>query len=80
MLTLLVTSSSPFLSKMVPDTPVASTVSPSAASARAARNEPGPLSAVVVTEITAALAVTAAKKATTTTKLELRRIFIAKSP
>ncbi len=49
MVTLLVTSNSPLVSKMVPETPDASMVSPSAALARAARNVPAPLSAVLVT-------------------------------
>src|SRR5579862_608063 len=49
MLTLLVTASSPLVSKIVPETPEASIVSPSVALASASRNEPGPLSLVVVT-------------------------------
>jgi hypothetical protein len=51
MVTLLVISSSPVVSVMVPETTVASIVSPSAAQANAPRNEPGPLSAVVVTVV-----------------------------
>ena len=54
--TLLLTNSSPLVSRMVPETPVASMVSPSAAAASAARNVPGPLSAVLVTVIVPASA------------------------
>src|SRR6266436_5722631 len=51
MVTLLVTSNSPLVSKMVPVTLDASMVSPLAALARAARNVPAPLSATLVTGI-----------------------------
>jgi hypothetical protein len=54
-----VTSNSPLVSLIVPDTPVASIVSPFAAPASAARNDPAPLSAVFVTVIVAALTVVA---------------------
>jgi hypothetical protein len=54
MVTLLVTSNSPLVSRMVPVTPDASIVSPLAALARAARSVPGPLSAVLVTLIVSA--------------------------
>src|SRR5579862_1337588 len=51
MLTLFVTNNSPLVNKMVPERPDASIVSPSDAHASAPRNEPGPLSAVVVTMV-----------------------------
>src|SRR6266481_2388240 len=49
--TLLVTSNSPLVSRMVPVTPDALMVSPLAALARAARSVPAPLSAVLLTVI-----------------------------
>jgi hypothetical protein len=51
---LLLIKSSPFVSKMVPERPVASTLSPSAASASPARRDPVPPSSRLVTTIVAA--------------------------
>ena len=47
--TLLSTSNCPVVSVMTPEIPIASIVSPSFASASAWRNEPGPLSLVLLT-------------------------------
>src|SRR5882724_1445280 len=55
MLRLLVMSNSPLVRIIAPNTPVASMVSPFVALASAARNDPAPLSAALVTEIVAAL-------------------------
>src|SRR6185369_4092538 len=48
----LLATDSPLARVMVPETPVASTVSPLLALASAARNEPAPVSAVLLTVIT----------------------------
>jgi hypothetical protein len=56
MMTLFPTSNSPLVSVMTPEMPVASIVSPSFATASACRNEPEPLSFVLVTLIVAARA------------------------
>src|SRR5215472_3289186 len=56
MVTFLVTSNGPLVSRMVPETPVASIASKSLAAASAARSEPGPLSLVLVTVIVVARA------------------------
>ena len=56
MVTLWVTCSSPLVNRMVPETPVASIVSPSLAMLSAWRSEPGPLSFVLVTKMVVAYA------------------------
>src|SRR5262245_14214379 len=61
--TLCVIASSPLVSRIVPETPVASMVSPSAALARQARSVPAPLSAVLVTvQVFACTGIAAAKR------------------
>ena len=61
--TLVSTSSSPLVRLITPEIPVASIVSPSFATARAWRIEPGPLSLVLVTTITVACAESASAQA-----------------
>ena len=62
MVTLWVTCSSPLVRVMVPETPVASMVSPSFAMLSALRNDPEPLSLVFVTTMVVACAEIAAAK------------------